>query len=158
VTKQLLFATAAAALSLASAAVAQPKPVARADYMKNVDTRFGTMDTNHDGKLSKTEVAAEQQRELQQAKARIGQQLQAKFKQLDTNKDGQLSQQEFMAASPPLRASETPEQMVARFDSNHDGAIGGDEFRTPELAKFNRVDANHDGIVTPAEIQAANKK
>jgi len=57
---------------------------------------------------------------------------------------------------PGVKASESPDQMIARLDSNHDGKISAAEFRAPELAKFNRVDANHDGIVTPQEIQAAN--
>jgi Ca2+-binding EF-hand superfamily protein len=144
---------------MASAADAQsaPKPIARADYVKTLDTRFNTIDANHDGKISKEELAAEQQRELQRAKAAIANQLQAKFKQLDTNKDGQLSVQEFMAAAPPIRTNESSDQMIARLDTNHDGKISADEFRAPELAKFNRVDANHDGVVTPAEQAAARK-
>jgi Skp family chaperone for outer membrane proteins len=143
----------------ASAAIAQAappaKPIPRSEYIKNVDNRFSTIDANHDGKITKEELAAEQQRELQQAKVRMAQQLEAKFKQLDTNKDGQLNLQEFMAAAPPLRTAETPEQMIAALDANHDGRISADEFRVPELAKFNKVDANHDGVVTPEEIRAA---
>jgi Ca2+-binding EF-hand superfamily protein len=60
-----------------------------------------------------------------------------------------------MAAAPPLRTAESPEQMIARLDSNHDGKVSADEFRAPELAKFNRIDANHDGVVSPDEIKAA---
>jgi hypothetical protein len=143
--------------AVANAQAQQPKPISRADYVKTVDARFNALDANHDGKVTKEELAAEQARELQQAKAKIAQQLQAKFKQLDTNKDGQLSLQEFMAAAPPIRTSETADQMVARYDANHDGRISADEWRNPELAKFNRVDANHDGVVTPAEQAAARK-
>jgi Ca2+-binding EF-hand superfamily protein len=144
-------------LSLGSAALAQaaPRPVSRADFMKTLDSRFGTVDANHDGKITKDELAAQQQRELQKAKAEIGQQMQAKFKQLDTNKDGQLSQAEFMAAAPPIRTSETPDQMLQKLDSNRDGKVTADEFRAPQLALFNRADANHDGTVTPDEMKAA---
>jgi Ca2+-binding EF-hand superfamily protein len=144
-------------LTTGSAALAQaaPKPVSRADFVKTIDGRFNALDTNHDGKVTKDELAAQQQRELQTAKARIAQQLQAKFKQLDTNKDGQLSLQEFMAAAPAVHSSETPDQILQQFDSNHDGKITADEFRNPEVAKFNKVDANHDGIVTPDEVKAA---
>jgi hypothetical protein len=142
----------------ANAQAQQQKPIARADYVRTVETRFNMLDTNHDGKISKEELAAEQQRELQRAKANIAGKLQDSFKRLDTNKDGQLNLQEFMAAAPPIHASESAEQMIARLDANHDGKISTDEFRAPELAKFNRVDANHDGTVTPQEIQAAGGK
>lgn len=140
-----------------SAALAQaaPKPVSRADFVKTIDGRFNAIDTNHDGKITKDELSAQQQRELQQARSRIAQQLQAKFGQLDTNKDGQLSAQEFMAAAPAIRSAETPDQLLQQFDSNHDGRISADEFRNPELAKFNQVDANHDGVITPDEVKAA---
>jgi Ca2+-binding EF-hand superfamily protein len=60
-----------------------------------------------------------------------------------------------MATAPAIRTTETPDQMLQRFDANHDGKVTADEFRTPEIAKFNRVDANHDGVVTPEEMKAA---
>ena len=148
-------------LVLASPAFGQggpAKPVSRADFLKTLDNRFNALDTNHDGKVTKDELASEQQREVQRAKAQITQQLQAKFKQLDTNKDGQLSLQEFLAAAPALHASESPEQILQRLDTNHDGKVTIDEFRAPELAKFSKVDANHDGVVTPDELKAAGGK
>jgi hypothetical protein len=161
--KSFAFAAAAAAVAavaLGSAASAQnaPKPVARGDYIKTIDGHFANIDANHDGSLSRPELAAEQQRELNQAKERLQQQLQVRFKQLDTNKDGQLSVQEFVAAAPPIRAAETADQMLQTLDSNHDGKISAEEFRAPQLAKFSRLDANHDGTVTPAEMQAAAGK
>lgn len=133
-----------------------PKPITRAEYMKMVDAHFNQIDMNHDGKVTKDELAAELQRELQIANARIAQQLEAKFRQLDTNHDGQLSLQEFMAIQPRLQPSETPEQMIQRLDANHDGELTAEEFRAAEMAKFNRIDANHDGVITPAEMQAAS--
>ena len=157
----LLAAAAAIAVvgaPLGAQAPQPPKPIARADYIKTVDTHFNTIDVNHDGKLSREELAAEQQREMAQMKAKILQQLQVKFKELDTNKDGQLSFQEFLAAAPGLRPNESPDDLLRKLDTNHDGKISADEFRAPELAKFNRVDANHDGIVTPDEIKAANTR
>jgi len=135
-----------------------PKPIPRSEYIKNLDNRFTGIDANHDGKITLQEMTAQQQRELQMAKEKLQQQIIARFKQLDTNKDGQLSQQEFLAATPPLRTGETPEQLIQRFDGNHDGVVTQEEFRDPEVAKFNKIDTNHDGLVSPAEIQAAAGK
>jgi hypothetical protein len=155
---RLNLASAALLLVAPSALFAQasaPKAVSRADFTKTIDNRFNAVDTNHDGSLSKAEIAAEQQRELQQASARINAQLETKFKQLDTNKDGQLTLREFLVAAPPVRTAETPDQTLQKLDSNHDGKISTAEFRAPQLARFARSDANHDGVVTPAEENAA---
>lgn len=155
----LLLASASLAIGAAAMVQAQSgKSITLSEYIKAVDARFNALDANHDAKITKEELAAEQQRELEQAKARLAQELEAKFKQLDTNKDGQLSLQEFMAIAPPVRTSETAEQMLARLDANHDGTISAEEFRAPEIAKFDRVDTNHDGVVTPAEQAAARAK
>jgi Ca2+-binding EF-hand superfamily protein len=153
----LLLVSAAWLLAPAGPAAAQQaaKPVSRADFLKTLDTRFNAIDTNHDGKITRDEMVAAQQRDLQQARTKIAQQLEAKFKQLDTNKDGQLSLKEFMAAAPGINTTETPDQMMQKFDANHDGKITADEFRAPEIAQFNRLDANHDGVVTPQEMKAA---
>ena len=153
-----ILACAAAALGSSAAAQTAPKPIGRAEYLKTVDGRFNLADTNHDGFISKAELLAQQQRDLEQAKSRVNQQLTASFNRLDTNHDGKLSLQEFLGAAPPMRVGENADQMMQRLDSNHDGKMSAEEWRSPELAKFNKVDANHDGIVTPAEIQAANKK
>ncbi len=154
--KHLMAASAATLVAGVPASAQQPaKPIGRADYVKQVDAHFGSMDTNHDGVVTKAELTAELQREVQLAQARIQAQLTERFKQLDTNKDGKLSLQEFMAIAGPIRPTETPDQMLARLDTNHDGKISTEEFRVPELAKFTKVDTNHDGVVTPDEIKAA---
>ena len=146
------------ALSSVASAQDAPKPIPRSDYVKIVDTRFNNADTNHDGFLSKAEIVAQAQRDVDTGNARIKQQLEASFNRLDTNHDGKLTLQEFLGAAPPVHTAETPDQLLVRFDTNHDGKISADEFRAPELAKFNKVDSNHDGIVTPQEIQAAGGK
>ena len=161
------FTVAAAILALSSAGFAQkppaaqvpsaqgPKPITRSAYLGNVEARFAIIDKNHDGSVDAGEMAAEQQRELQLAKNALAQQLQARFKQLDTNKDGQLSLAEFMAAAPPIRTNETPQQLLQKLDANHDGKVSADEFKAPDLAKFDRIDTNHDGVVSVQEQQAA---
>jgi Ca2+-binding EF-hand superfamily protein len=155
VTRFHILACAGIAISAMASAQNAPKPVARADYIKAVDDHFNGADANHDGFISRAELVAQQQRDLEAAKGRINQQLQIRFNQLDTNHDGKLSLQEFMGVTPALKVNETPEQMLARLDSNHDGKISAAEFRDPELAKFNKIDANHDGVVSVQELQGA---
>jgi len=147
-----------AAIAVSGPALAQQKPVSRADYVKIVDNHFNEADTNHDGFLSNAELAAQQSRDLARAKANFNQGLTAKFNQLDTNHDGKLTLQEFYGLAPQMQVGESAAQAMNRLDTNHDGKMSAEEWRAPELAKFNKVDLNHDGIVTPAEIQAVNKK
>jgi hypothetical protein len=158
VTKCLILTLAAMTLSSAGAAQPAPKPIARADYINVLNSHFATMDTNHDGVVSRDEVAAQEQRDLAQAKANMQAQLRDAFKRLDTNKDGALSLAEFLATAPGIKTSQTPEQLLQTLDANHDGKISAEEFRAPQLAKFNRVDANHDGVVTPEEQRAGGGK
>ena len=150
---------ACAALALgASASAQQARPISRADYLKVIDSHFTGADTNHDGFLSKAEVAAQMQRDIENARARLRTDLTTRFSQLDTNHDGKLTLEEFLGGMPAIKVGENADQLLARVDANHDGRISAAEFHDPEAAKFNRVDANHDGIVTPQEQQAAGRK
>jgi Ca2+-binding EF-hand superfamily protein len=156
----LILIGAAPAIALGSPARSQapapPKPVARADFVKKVDSQFDALDTNHDGSLSKAEVEAAEQRILQQLNAVRQQRVQAQFKQLDTNHDGQLSLQEFAAGFGTPKVNETPDQLLQKLDTNHDGKVSAAEFRAPQLVKFNKADLNHDGTVTVDEERRAN--
>ena len=63
VMKSLLFASAATLMVLASPALGQaagnaPKPVSKADYVKAIDSRFGAIDSNHDGIISSAEITS----------------------------------------------------------------------------------------------------
>lgn len=132
-----------------------PKPTTRAEFVAGIKARFDAIDTNHDGVLDANEIAAWQQKELQQARAVEQQRLEAEFNRLDTNHDGQLSKAEFMAAAPPLQSRQTPQQLIAGVDSNKDGKVSLQEFEAGPLANFNKLDTNHDGVVSPQEMQAA---
>jgi hypothetical protein len=149
-----------AALFLASPASAQqgstqPKPVTRAAVAAKLDSAFAAADTNHDGFLSVAEVQALENSELQKVQAALRARAEAQFKALDTNKDGQLSFQEFAAATPNVKATDTPASLVQKLDTNHDGKISMAEFRAQRLAQFDKADLNHDGIVTPDEERRA---
>jgi Ca2+-binding EF-hand superfamily protein len=95
---------------------------------------------------------------VQLARAAELQRLEAEFNRLDTNHDGQLSKAEFMAAAPPVRARETPQQLIAAMDGNKDGKISLQEYEAAPLSNFNKLDTNHDGTVSPQEMQAARPK
>lgn len=132
-----------------------PKSVTRAQFLANVQARFNALDTNHDGVLDANEVAAAQQKQLQQERAIEQQRLEAEFNRLDTNHDGQLSKAEFMAALPPVQPRETPQQIIGAIDSNKDGKVSLQEYQAGPLATFNKLDLNHDGVLTQQEIEAA---
>jgi hypothetical protein len=135
-----------------------PQSVTRADFLKDVDTRFNAIDTNHDGVITKEEIAAAQTKALQQAQAAEDQRMDAEFKKLDTNKDGQLSFAEFKAAAPALRVGESADQMLANLDANHDGKVSKQEYEARPLSNFEKADANHDGVLTAQEVAATRRK
>ena len=161
------FSLASAALALASAASAQPaaqaqpaqgpQQISKADFTKNVDARFGSIDTNKDGNLSKDEVAAMQAKALADAAAAEQKQMEADFKKLDTNHDNSLSLAEFKAAAPALRPRQTADQMLAELDNNHDGKVSVAEYRSGPLANFDKADADHNGVLTAQEVQASRR-
>jgi Ca2+-binding EF-hand superfamily protein len=154
----LIIAAGASSLALGSAAFGQTvpaKPVTRAEFVAKLDQGFNTLDTNHDGSLSVSELKAAQDKELQQVQALRQDRILSEFKQLDTNKDGQLSLAEFAAAVPGVKPTETAAQILQKFDANKDGKVTAEEFRAPRVAMFNKVDANHDGTITPEEARKA---
>lgn len=58
----------------------------------------------------------------------------------------------------PFRGGDTDpyplERWFARVDSNHDRALGWDEFKADAEAFFTRLDTNHDGVLSGAEVSA----
>src|SRR4029078_5548811 len=131
--------------------------ISKADFTKNVDARFGSIDTNKDGNLSKDEVAAVQAKALADPAAAEQKQMEADFKKLDTNHDNSLSLAEFKAAAPALRPRQTADQMLAALDANKDGKVSAAEYRSGPLANFDKADADHNGVLTAQELQASRR-
>jgi Ca2+-binding EF-hand superfamily protein len=150
-------ALSAIALTVAAPVFAQAS-VTRADFLKANSARFAAIDTNHDGKLDRAEMAAAQQRDLNGARQQLQQQLAGQFQRLDTNKNGSLSLGEFQAAMPNISTAETPDQLLGQLDSNKNGTVSADEFRSNGLGKFNRADTNKDGVISAAEARAVAGK
>lgn len=177
--RKLTFALGAAALAIAGAAFAQPStpahdgaqrhqhgPMTRADAEARADKLFARLDANGDGKLDRGDRAARQDK---------------RFARLDTDGNGAISRDEFTAAAGKRFAEKAQGQdghraghrtfqgrnvawrghrgrghgalaMAGKMaDTNRDGAISKDEFKTAALAMFDRADANRDGTITPDE-------
>jgi hypothetical protein len=132
------------------AAATGPQPLARDQFIREIDGEFRKMDADKNGQLTKIEI--EQYQKLQavaDARARN----QALFAQLDTDRNGQLSPAEFTkVVGPPPAANAGP--MLSREDGNRDQQISLVEHRAATLANFDRIDTDKDGIVTPVEMKA----
>lgn len=141
--------SASAAPVAASAPDSQsPKPITRAEFLAKVKARFDAIDTNHDGYLEESELAAAQQKDLQHLRAQQQERIGALFDRLDTDHDGQLSKAEFMAAAPPVRARETAVQIIQQLDKHKLGKVTFADYSAGPLAKFDKRAKN--GVVTPA--------
>lgn len=153
----LLAAGATPALAQQATQPQAPTAMTKAEMTKNIDARFAAIDTNKDGVLVKDEIAAVQSKVLEQAQAARQQRMEAEFKKLDTDNNGALSLAEFKLAAPPVRAGETPDQVLAEIDVDKDGRVTQAEYRTMPLANFDKLDTNKDGTVTAQELAAGRQ-
>lgn len=107
-------------------------------------------DTNQDGRISRAEANAAQDRA---------------FKRLDTNHDGQIDAKEFDAGQPGLPADATAQDKKRRhrvidgwfhhMDSDGNGKISRSEYRKALTPYFNSLDANGDGYISADELKKA---
>lgn len=115
-----------AAAVLATSAV----PVFAQETRQSVTTKFrsefAASDTNHDGVLTKSEIAA------RIGRMRIG-----------------------GKAASPAQVKRLSDLWFARTDANHDGKVTRAEADAQLLKTFNEYDANHDGKVGTDERAAA---
>ena len=105
--------------------------------------RYQGLDTNHDGRIERSEWRGDD----------------AGFNNRDWNRDGVLSGDEVRPGArrpsrppaPKPGGGEPDEVLFARLDTNHDGALTRAEWRSTD-AEFNRLDFNHDGVISPYEF------
>jgi len=95
------------------------------------------MDANHDGTLTRDELAAEVERV---------------FSGYDRNHDGKLTRDEY-ADGPGVRSAMGGfvKQHAEEIDGDHDGVITKAELMANATRMFDRTDANHDGKLSPEE-------
>src|SRR5947209_16604541 len=112
----------------------------RADVPAHTERMFKTLDTNHDGFVSKEEIAALQaqfdQRSAKSAPTRAAH----LFEHLDADHDGKITRDEVDASRAKRRA--------ATGNTAKTRAPAG-------TSLFDRADANKDGVITRAELHAA---
>ena len=129
------------------------KKIPKADVVANADKEFAEVDTNKDGKMSRTEIETFQRGiAVEMATARN----KAVFAALDADNNGQLSAAEFAklnSGTPKVDPSN-----VLRIDTNKDGQVSLAEHRSATLATFTQFDTNKDGALTAAEVKAARDK
>jgi len=105
----------------------------------SVASRFGDMDKDGDGKLSKDEFRGPE----------------PLFAQIDADGDGVITKDEAAKFQPGAGAGAG---MIARrvlgMDKDRDGKVSRDEFTGPP-ANFDRLDANKDGFITRNELPGA---
>ncbi|WP_294120739.1 EF-hand domain-containing protein [Sphingomonas sp.] len=132
------------------------KPVTRVEISSKLDADFADMDANHDGKVDAAEIDARLVKSAEAKLDAIKKERDAAFARLDVNGDGTITRAEFdeKAKLPTIKQPDAA-PFMAEFDANKDGEITLEEFRTPTLANFTRMDINHDGTVTPAEANRA---
>ena len=111
------------------------------DAFGSLGKRFGTIDKNGDGKISKDEFTGPD----------------LLFRRADANSDGVITKDEAdkfqpgPGPGPGAAAAAAFAQRILAMDKNGDGKVSKDEF-TGQPGVFDRFDANKDGILSRDEL------
>ena len=152
----------------------------RSDVPTRIERMFKKLDSNHDGFITKDEVASLQSQFEQRATKNEPKRAARMFDRLDTNHDGQVTQAEADAArlgrsSTSGKRKRAPSSLFAKADANKDGIVTRAEFDAATIAGkikvrhasmrgsaivrlFDTADLNKDGRLSLAEAQAAALK
>lgn len=110
----------------------------RADVPAHIERLFRQLDLNHDGFITRDEIAAAQAKFDERTSKSSSNRAAKMFDRLDTNHDGKITQAEVDAARMAKAAAKGKTAKAGR-----------------PSALFLRADANKDGVVTRAEFDAA---
>lgn len=121
-------------------------------YAKDASKHFTAADTDKDGKLSASEVAAS-------AEKRADTKVEELLKKHDTNGDGAIAKDE-------IKEKKAQKMGLFTADANNDGKVAKEELTTllrnktseRSTASFKARDANSDGFVTLDEVKQFKQK
>ncbi len=179
---QILTISVLAGVSLPALAQIAAKAQTRAEAEAKVRARFGALDADRDGFVTRDEIHArvEKMESAHKGLAKVGAD---RFDEIDTDHDGSISRAEFaahhdaenhmvvirteMSGTPgPAAKPDKPMRvmmmsgdgpgggmMMKAMDDN--GRISIDAMVKATLERFDKADANHDGVLTPEERKAA---
>lgn len=135
-----------------AAPAAADQPLARAEFIRQMDAEFRRFDGDGNGMVKADELAASQRKS---ALADALRQNQAIFASLDKDRNGSLSANEFAGLVNPGAIAVDPSPLMGQLDSDRDGTVTLVEYRIVTQGNFDRIDTDRDGVVTPAEMRAA---
>ncbi|KAB0685931.1 EF-hand domain-containing protein [Burkholderia territorii] len=113
-------------VSVAHAAASSGKDEQMATGQAYIDKSFRTIDSNHDGVISRDEWNAFMTQYLEKQQEAFD----VAFDATDTNHDGKLSRAELQAANPPLA------RFFDQIDTHHHGYLTKDDIRGAMLRKM----------------------
>ena len=115
-------------------------------------SKFISIDTSGDGKISAVEFEAVTDR---------------KFVEIDANRDGRVTVMEidnYKATAHKEKADKgwdtrySSSEKVKKLDTNGDGSLTEGEFQAGGQTKFDEMDTNHDGYLSKTEWEAGHAK